>query len=274
MTITGVSNSYNYVDNTQSRANAAASSPGAASISLSTATIDFAIRGESGTDQGANAEGLFSILNSDILYDPNLGGVGSAIDTYTSSLAGSNVYDSPYTTPTAGYLADLASLKTAAASGNLTESESLLATVKLAAPNSVAGGISTAIAEGDTAGEAALIVEGTANISDFLAANGYSPTGAEAEADAITINGLSLRATDTPTSSEQTRLQQISSLGVYAADNQVTNQAGNPATSGNPLLNIISTLIEAKSGTAIDQSLTNLATLYGVGQSTSTSNNA
>ncbi|MBB6143348.1 hypothetical protein HNQ77_001292 [Silvibacterium bohemicum] len=242
--------------------NTAASNP----VSLSTESIDFALGGDANTVNASNADSLFSVLNTDILNSDNLAGVGSAIDTYTSSLSSSNVYDSPYTTPSAQYLTDLSDLKNAAASGNLGEAQSILATAKLAAPDNVAGGISTAISKGDTAGEAALMVEGTANISDYLVQQGYSATSAAAEASAITINGLSEHATDTPSSSAQTRTQQITDLATYAGDNPGT-------ISSSPLLNIISTLLESKSGTAIDQSLTSLDALYGSSTPSATGNN-
>jgi hypothetical protein len=295
MTITGVSNTPSYVPgNLQTPVTSAssltASTAGIDTVSLSTDTIDFAIGGVTANQQASNADSLFSTLNANILDYPNLSGVGSAITKYTDSLASSNVYESSYTAPSAKYLADLSALKTAAASGNQQKSESLLAKAKLDGPDNVAGGISTAISRGDTAGEAVLVAEGTNNMSDFLATQGYSSTGATTEAAAITINGFSLGAANTTTSTPQSRLQQISDLAEYAADNQATSQAGTATTTSDPLLNMITTLIEANgigpngirsvesgfatSGAAIDQSLTNLITLYGLGTSSATSSNA
>jgi hypothetical protein len=287
MTITGVSNSDYVSADLQTRAKSAtptaASEVGIDTISLSMDTINFALSGDADNVQASNSLSLFSVLNANILDYSNLAGVGSAIDKFTNSLASSNVYDSPYTAPSAKYLSDLSELKTAAASGDQAKSESLLATAKIDAPDNVAGGISTAIAKGDIGSEAGLVEEGTANIGDFLATHGYSIAGAATEAAAITINGLALDATNTPTSSAQTRLQQISNLAVYAAESQATPQSGTFATSDNPLFSIISTLIEANgmgpnglqkvqsgfasTGAAIDQSLTNLEALYGVSTS-------
>ncbi len=279
MTITGVSNSNNYVSaNLQTPAKSvnstAVGATGTDTVSLSTDKIAFALSGDADNVNASNHLSLFSDLNANILDYPNLAGVGSAIDAYKNSLASSNVYDSSYTAPSAKYLSDLTDLKSAAASGDMVKSQSLLAKAKFDAPDSVGGGISTAISKGDIAGEAGLVVEGTSNISDFLATHGYSVAGAATEAAAITINGFSLNATNTPTSSAQTRSQQISNLAVYAAENQGKDQPGTTATSSDPLFNIVSTLIEAKSGTAIDQSLTNLEALYGVGTSDQTTRNA
>ncbi len=268
--ISGLGSSGNYATGAQSRLNATASN----SVSLSTDTIDFALSGDAATVQASNANSLFSVLNANILDYNNLAGVGSAIDTYTKSLPNSNVYDSSYTAPSAKYLTELANLKTVAASGNRKEAESVLAAAKLDAPDNVAGGISTAISRGDTAGEAGLVVEGTANISDFLSTHGYSAAGARAEASAVTINGLAEYATNTPSSSAQTRIQQINDLALYAADNAGADQHGVPATSSNPLFNIISSLLDAKSGVAIDQSLTSLDILYGGSTSDTADNTA
>ncbi|MGA3133176.1 MAG: hypothetical protein ABSD59_20445 [Terracidiphilus sp.] len=274
--ISGLGSNADYVTNAQSRSTAASVTTSSA-INLNAGYIQSVDNGMVKVPDPSNAGSLFSFLNLNILDENSLAGVGSAIDTYTSSLSSSNVYDSSYTTPSAKYLTDLTSLKTSAASGNINEAQADLATAKLAAPDSVAGGISTAISEGDTAGEAGLIVEGTANFSGYLATQGYSSKGASAEASAITINGLSEDAMNTPSSSAQTRSQQITNLALYTADNPGT-------TSSSPLLNVISALLVADgnpvngfrdpSGTAIDQSLTNLVALYGGSPSNIPANSA
>lgn len=144
-----------------------------------------------------------------------------------------------------------------AASGNREEAESVLAVAKLDAPDSLAGGIATTISKSDKAGEAGLMVEGTANITDFLSTQGYTAAGAAAEASAITIHGLAEYATNTPSSSAQTRLQRIGDLALYAADDAGTSRHGVSPTSSNPLFNMISSLLDPNAGIAIDQSLTN-----------------
>jgi len=259
--ISGIGSGADYTTTTQSSSSVAGGS-GSNTISLGTSTIDFALSGSTTTEVNTDANHLFSVLDTDVLGSEyrggsnNLAAVGGAIDTYTSSLSSSNVYDSSYTTPSSQFLSDLTALKTAAASGNLQEAQTELAQAKLAAPDDVASGAAAAISHGDAAGEAALTVEGTANISDYLATQGYSSAGAEAEASAVTINGLSEYAADTSTSTPQTRTQQINDLAESTANAPLTS-------SSNPLLNIISDLLAARSGTAIDQSLINLDALYG-----------
>ncbi len=278
MRITGISIDDYVAGDLKTRVPAAAptatSAEGIATVSLSQDSVSFAINGESDNFKASNYLSLFSVLNANILDYSNLAGVGSAIDTYKASLASSHVYESSYTAPSAKYLADLSDLKTTAASGNQARSEALLAKAKFDAPDSVAGGIAMAESKGDGAGEAGLMVEGTANMSDFLATHGYSASGAATEAAAVTINGLALNAADTPTSSAQTRLQQISTLASYSVENHGRNQPGSSSSLSEPLFDIVSTLIKAQSGTAISQSLTKLEALYGVDTSGSPDINA
>lgn len=266
MTITAVNNSSQYGTTTAVRANVASTSTATAafgdSVSLSTESVSSAISGETANQKATNVNRLFGVLNANILDSNNLSGVGSAIDSYTNSLASSNVSNSSYTAPSAKYLADLADLKTAAASGNRAQSESALAKAKLDAPDSVAGGLSTAIAKGDVSGEISLLLEGTANIRNYLSTQGFSSSGASAEANAITIGGLSLSAADTPTSSAQTRLQQVKDLALYAAGKQETTQSDSSQSSTDPLSNIVSTLLQAKTGIQMSESLSTLDSFY------------
>ena len=136
--ISGLNSSVDYAADPQGRSNAASGTT-STSISLSTDSVDFALSGDAAPVNDANDLSLFSVLNANILDFNNLAGVGTAIDRYTSSLSSSNVYDSSYTAPSANYLADLANLKTAAASGNTEAAQADLATAKLAAPDNVAG---------------------------------------------------------------------------------------------------------------------------------------
>jgi hypothetical protein len=212
----------------------------------------------------SNADSLFSVLNANVLASSNLDSVGNAIDTYTSSLGNSTGDDSSYTEPSAQFISDLASLKSAAASGNLSEAQSDLATAKADAPEDVADGMADAVSVGDTAGEAHLCLESIANMSRYLATHGYSQTGATAEAIALMVNGLAEYATNTSSSSDETRLQQITYLATYASEHGGTSGNSNAS---NPLFNIVSTLLDSQSGNAIDQSLTNLVDLYSGGSS-------
>jgi hypothetical protein len=279
MTISSVSNNASYLfADLQPQAKAAGStkvsSTDTDSISLSTASIDFAVNGDAPNVEAASTGSLFYAVNQDVQYPTkHLSSVGSAVDAYTSSLAGSNVYDSSYTTPSAQFLTDLANLKTAAASGNQADTESALAAAKADAPDGVADGEATAVAKGDTAGLAALQVEATANISDYLKTQGYSSKGATAEASAVIINGDTLNATFTSTYTAQTRLAQIENLSLFAADNTGSTNSVS-STTNNPLFNIYETLLDAKSGTAIDQSLTSLDAQYGSSTTNTTSTNA
>jgi hypothetical protein len=271
MTITGVSSSI-FAD-LQARSTSASSKAVSAtdSISLSTESIDFALNGEAPAVEESTPNFLFYNVNEDVQYPTkNLAAVGSAVDAYTNSLASSNVYDSSYTTPSAQFLTDLANLKAAAASGNQADTESALAAAGNDAPGTVSDGESIAIATGDTAGFAGLEVEATANISDYLKTQGYSSNQATAEASAIIINGDTLDATFTKTYTTQTRLQQIEDLSLFAANNTGSTNSVSSTTS-NPLFNIYETLLEAKSGTETDQSLTSLDALYGTGATVSNS---
>ncbi|MBB5061631.1 hypothetical protein HDF16_006367 [Granulicella aggregans] len=279
MTVAGVSNyGTSVLAELQSRSkitnSPAASSTSTDSISLSTDSIDFALNGEAPDIEASTANSLFYAVNQDVLYPTkNLASVGNAVDAYTNSLAGSNVYDSSYTTPSAQFLTDLANLKTAAASGNQADTESALATAKADAPDDVTTASATAIARGDTSGLAALQVEATANIRDNLKAKGYSSQDATAEAIAIEINGDTLNASFSKTYTAQTRLQQIEDLSLFAAENTGSTNSVSSTTSS-PLFNIYKTLLEAKSGTATDQSLTSLDAQYAGRTANSTSTNA
>jgi hypothetical protein len=234
------------------------------SINLSSDYIQSVDNAIGNVPDPSDADSLFSVLNANVLASSNLDSVGNTIDTYTKSLANSTGDDSSYTEPSAQYLSDLASLKSAAASGKLSEAQSALARAKADAPENVANGMADAVSAGDTAGEARLCVESIANMSSYLATHGYSKTGATAEAIALMINGLAEYAANTSSSSAETRLQQITYLATYASEHGGTSGDSNAS---NPLFNIISTLLNSQSGNAIDQSLTNLVDLYSGGSS-------
>lgn len=86
----GFSSSGSYITAAQGRSNTA-NTADSSSISLSTDTIDFALSGDTDTTSASNYLSLFSVLNANILDSRNLAGLGSAIDTYTKSLANFNV---------------------------------------------------------------------------------------------------------------------------------------------------------------------------------------
>ena len=279
MTITSSSNHPNYaltnLQNPLRNANCtSAKTAGTNPISLSTDNIDFALRRDAPTTDASNHLLLSFALNSEILSSKNLADVGSTIDAYTNSLAGSNVYDSAYTAPSAKFLADLNDLKTAAEAGNQTAAESALAAEKADAPDNVGGGEATAIATGNIAGVAGLQVEATANISDYLSTQGYSPIEAVAEASAVIINGDSLNPVYTRFYTPQTRLQQIDDLALYAANNSGLTRNSVASALNNPLFNIYESLLEAGSGTATDQALTSLDIQYGGSTASVTSDHA
>ncbi len=150
------------------------------------------------------------------------------------------------------------------ASGNLSEAQSDLARAKADAPENVANGMADAVSVEDTAGEADLCLESIANMSRYLATHGYSQIGATTEAIALMMNGLAEYATNTSSSSAETRLQQTTYLATYASEHGGTSGNSNAS---NPLFNIVSTLLDSQSGNAIDQSLTNLVDLYSGGSS-------
>ncbi|MDR3750372.1 MAG: hypothetical protein P4K94_02690 [Terracidiphilus sp.] len=234
------------------------------SINLSADYVQSVENAMGNVSDPSDTDSLFSGLNANVLVSSNLDSVGNAIDTYTSSLGNSTGDDSSYTEPSAQFLSDLASLKSAAASGNLSEAQSDLATAKTDAPENVANGMADAVSAGDTTGEADLCLESIANMSRYLSTHGYSQTGASAEASALMINGLAEYATNTSSSSAETRLQQITYLATYASEHGGTSGDSNAS---NPLFNIVSTLLDSQSGNAIDQSLTNLVALYSGGSS-------
>lgn len=188
--------------------------------------------------------------------------VQSAVDNYLQSLASSNVYDSSYTAPSSQFLGALSALKSDAGAGDWDAAQIDLAQARQNAPLSVADGISLAIAKGDTAGEAALMAEGTANMRDALAAYGYSQTAATAEADAITINGL-VGPSNPDARSILTRLDQIIDLATGLADGSSPAGDGNAAASNSPLFHVIEDLLEASSPEASNQVLANLDRKYG-----------
>ena len=152
--------------------------------------------------------------------------------------------------------------------GVIIETQAALAQAKFDAPDDIATGGMLAVAKGDVAGEGALDVEGTANVAAYLVTQGYSCTGATAEAIALSLHGFLQSATNTSSSSAPTRTQQITDI----AQNEASNPIDAVPTSTDPLMKIFETLIESKSGTAIDQSLTSLDALYG-GRATTVSVN-
>lgn len=162
-----------------------------AGVSLSNDTINTVMDDTTNYTLGTSVDYLMYQLNSAVLGPTtSAAGAQGAIDTYTQSLAFSNVYDSPYTAPSAQFLSDLSALKNDANAGDWAAARTDLAQAKQDEPLSVADGMAAAKGNGDTAGEAALVVEATANMSDALVANGYTPTAARDEADAIAMNGF------------------------------------------------------------------------------------
>jgi len=115
---------------------------------------------------------LLSKLTTDIQDDGTLAGVQDAIDTYTSSLASPNVYESAYSAPSKGFLADLNALSKDAATNNLPAAVSDLAKAKADAPQYFTGPWGT----GDANVVADFTSLQTPSLSKSLdAANGASP---------------------------------------------------------------------------------------------------
>jgi len=203
-----------------------------------------------------------------VLDNGNLSSVQSEIDTYTNSLASSNVYESVYSAPSASFLADLKALKSDAASGNLTAAASDLGKAKLAAPQYFMG----AVEAGDTAGEASIIQEGTNDTADYLQTQGYSAVNAKAEANAITLAftpslGLGGSTAGEPPS-DPTVTSEITSLATSAATRDSSTTGG----TSDPMFNIIESLLQstAVSDSASLQTLALLNSLYATNGATST----
>lgn len=239
-------------------------------ISLDLQYVNSVLDGASALDQNSNAGYLFSNLNSSILTQGNLTNVQSEIDTYTQSLSSSNVYESTYTTPSASFLADLNSLKSDAATGNLSAAQSDLAKAKLAGPDNVRDAVWDATWSGDLAGEASAIQEGTDNVAEYLQTQGYSAVDAKAEANAITFAytpslGLGGSTAGEP-SSDPIVTGQITSLATSAATLDSSTTGG----TSDPLFNILESLLKADaiSSAASLQTLSLLNSLYGAGGAT------
>jgi len=209
----------------------------------------------------SNVDLLFSKLNAGILVSGDVNGVQSSIDGYTSSLQSSNVYMSSYTAPSAQFLHDLDMLKNAANEGDLAGVDSALAAAKLDAPENVTGGEADAVAKGDTVGMANLMLEARSNIAGGLVSQGYTPEDALAEANAIMINGFFVSDPKGDQQSSDTRLQNITSLAVYAAK-VAAAQHGASGNSNDPMFNILESLLQAHSPVARNQTLSALVKLY------------
>jgi hypothetical protein len=208
---------------------------------------------------------ILNQLNQD-LFSGNVTGVQSQIDTYTNSLASSNVYESTYSAPSASFLADLNALKNDVASGDLTGANSELGKAKLASPQYFLGAYNA----GDTAGEASIIQEGTDNVAEYLQTQGYSAVDAKAEANAITFAytpslGLGGSTAGEP-SSDPIVTGQITSLATSAATLDSSTTGG----TSDPLFNILESLLKADaiSSAASLQTLSLLNSLYGAGGAT------
>ncbi len=215
--------------------------------------------------ENSNTGHLLYELNAGILGDGSLSDVQSEIDTYTSSLASSNIYESVYTAPSASFLSDLNALKTDAASGNLAAAASDLANAKLASP---------AVAENgaDPTSLASVILEGTNDTADYLQTQGYSAVNAKAEANAITLAftpslGLGGSTAGEPPS-DPTVTSEITSLATSAATRDSSTTGG----TSDPMFNIIESLLQstAVSDSASLQTLALLNSLYATNGATST----
>jgi hypothetical protein len=224
---------------------------------------------------GTSVNYLFYQVNAGIQSTSgSFAGVENAIDRYTQSLPTSNVYDSPYTAPSAQFLSDLATLKSDAGAGNLANVKTDIVQAEKDVPLSVAGGADLAIATGDTAGLAALMVEGTENMSDALAAYGATPSAAAAEANAITINGL-VGPSNGDAQSVQERLSEIIDVATGLAGSTASSGHGAAPTSSDPMLNVIEDLLQTPSAAASNQTLAQLDKQYGGSSSgATTSSNA
>lgn len=260
MSISGVG--YSAGDFSSIQTNPPAGNTGAAnSISLSEQTITAVSNGTVQYSIASNPNHVLFLLNEQIVNSDSLDGVQNAIDNYTGSLAGSNVYDSPYTTPSAKFLNDLGAIKSAAAAGNLGAAKSILAAAKLAAPDTVAGGIAEAHSAGDVAAEAALMMEAGANMSGYLVTQGYTPAEANAESDAILLNvhGFVGTADTLP----QTQLDQITDLAQSLASGTTSTGQGRIPSPADPMFKILEALFEAPTAAASDQTLARLDAIYG-----------
>jgi len=235
-------------------------------------SVNTVLNGVGALEQNSNAGYLFSNLNASILDQGNLTNVQSEIDTYTESLSSSNVYENTYTAPSASFLADLNSLKSDAAAGNLTAATSDLAKAKLVGPDNVRDAVWDATWSGDTAGAAGAILEGTNNIADYLQTQGSSAVNAKAEANAITLAftpslGLGGSTAGEPPS-DPTVTSEITSLATSAATRDSSTTGG----TSDPMYNIIQSLLQstAVSDSASLQTLSLLNSLYATNGATST----
>jgi hypothetical protein len=227
--------------------------------------------GEAPSVLASNAGYLFSQLNQSILYTGTTSGVGSAIDTYTQSLASSNVYDDAATAPSDKFLSDLATIKADASKGDLAGAAQALQAGKYDSPDNVAGAFSSAYDRGDVAAETSLTVEAAANTSDNLIAEGYSALDAERASIAFTINSRVDHSNNTA-STAQTQGNEISDLATsLVSTNSVSNNPKTTQTAGDPLFDILYKLIEStasssdpdKAYAANNQALAALDSAYG-----------
>jgi hypothetical protein len=229
-------------------------------IDLTQDSINSALDATSDSTNASNSNFLIYNLNASITNAGDFTGAQTAIDTYTQSLPTSNVYDSSYTAPSAQFLKDLATIRSAAGSGSLEAAQSALAAAKLDAPSGVADGIAEASANGDKGEEVNLFLEGNANITDSLVARGYTLSDAHAESDAIDINGFISNSLGT-TRVDATQQAQITDLARSAATAENTT-ASHKLNASDPMREIIERFLGATSIPAALNTLTWLNKAY------------
>lgn len=234
-------------------------------------------QGTSTSTRASNTNILFGSLNQSISFSQKLGGVAQAVDSYTSSLQNSHVYDSAYTAPTTQFLKDLAALKQDASTGNMTSAQRDLQAAKHDAPDDVSTGEAKAYAKHDTLGLAALKLENADNTSDYLSTQGYSASAASSESIALAINSVTDHSQNT-VASAAVQSSEISDLATSLAGATFPEES----TLRDHFLDVITNMVSS-TATATTQNqaylmsnvmLTQMDNLYGrngvIGSSTST----
>jgi hypothetical protein len=193
----------------------------------------------------------------------------SALNAYNQILPSSNLYMSSATTPSAQFLSDLTAVGSALASGDVTGAQAAFQTAQADHPESVAAAVSSArgnlLADTTDAVQAladssslsgvdygqlstdqtnldSLSREQSANISDYLATQGYSAADANmyANAVALPVDTISMSAVN----QDGTKVG-ISSLTNYFTNVSISSSAERSATAG---------VSSTGNGTAIDAS--------------------
>lgn len=209
---------------------------------------------------GDSVQGAWTKLGQSVASG-DLSSSQTALNTYTQTLSASNYSMSSLTAPSAQFLSDLTTLGSALTAGNVADAQSAFATAQKDAPLDVSSAIALAFSDAeadggltvqgieassslsgvnygqlsnDTATLDSTLREGVANISSFLATQGFSASDASSYASAMLNISNGSKADNAQVDTTRTT-QWVDALTQYAQKDTTPTWFDGAPTPSNPM---------------------------------------